>query len=93
MTLSTFQDLLAELFKADEKCRIYPWKDSDISRRIKNSKDISSTDECKLFLNRMYIPKEYQAGQIYSNIRIGHDTPIEEIRKDMNEFFKEKNTD
>ena len=37
-TLSTFQDLLAELFKADEKCQIYPWKDSDNSRRIKTPK-------------------------------------------------------
>jgi len=89
--LLALQELITELIKADTKLQVYTWKENSPDIRAKEAKDINTIPDSKKFFSKLFVPKQLTASTIYTEIRIGHDNPIDEIRKEMQNWLRLNN--
>ena len=87
--LAQLKVFFQELKKADEKLQIYIWKEKDSNLRLQDASSIPTTiGHCKPFFDRLYAGKPNQASQAYTSVRLGHDIPLEDLRRDMSSWLR-----
>ena len=88
---STMGEYFKELFQADEKLQILPWKSLSTST-VLNSKSelpVSITGMMK-YCFRAYTPKEGVPATIYPQLFIGHDSEFEDLRESLQPWLDAK---
>lgn len=93
-TLGIFKEFFNELTASDDKAHIYPW----FSRHDKNQSRIKTTADApksvstfRMYANKVYIGDSNKTLTIYPNVRIGHEKPLKDIRRDMRSWLMEGN--
>jgi hypothetical protein len=92
--LSMFKEFISELISSDDTAQVYPW----FSKHDKNQNRIKSTSEApkavstfRMYANKVFIGDSNKVLTIYPNVRIGHEKPLKDIRRDMRNWLMEGN--
>ena len=81
--LLALRELITKLIKADNKLQLYTWKENIPYMRAKDAKDINMIPDSKNCFSKLFVPKQLTASTTYTEIRVGHNNPIDEIRKEI----------
>jgi hypothetical protein len=93
-TLGIFKEFFNELILSDDKAQIYPWyqKHDKNQPRIKTGNDApKAISQFRIYANKVFIGDSNKVLTIYPNVRIGHEKPLKEIRRDMRNWLMEGN--
>jgi hypothetical protein len=91
-TLSIFKEFFNELIASDSTAQIYPWyhKHDRNHNRIKTTAETpKSVSSFRIYANKVYIGDSNKVLTIYPNVRIGHEKPLKDIRRDMRNWLME----
>lgn len=91
-TLGIFKEFITELTASDDKAHIYPWytKHDRSQSRIKNANETpKSVSSFRIYANKVFIGDSNKVLTIYPNVRIGHEKPLKDIRRDMRNWLME----
>jgi hypothetical protein len=94
VTLSIFKEFVSELISSDDKAQVYPWfsKHDKNHSRIKTTLDSPTVvSTFRMYANKVYIGDSNKVLTIYPNVRIGHEKPLKDIRRDMRNWLMEGN--
>jgi hypothetical protein len=93
-TLGIFNKFFNEPMASDDKAHIYPWfswHDKNQSR-IKTAADApKSVSTFRMYANKVFIGDSNKTLTIYPNVRIGHEKPLKDIRRNMRSWLMEGN--
>jgi hypothetical protein len=92
-TSELIKELVNEIIKIDDKAAIYPWKDALAYKgRITSGNEVpecrSDFSDLRAYLHKFFPPKKDTVSTSYPNLRIGHEKPIEEIRKELRPWLE-----
>jgi hypothetical protein len=93
-TLGIFKEFINELITADDKAQVYPWftkYDKNQSRLKTPNETPKSISSFRLYANKVFIGDSNKILTIYPNVRIGHEKPLKDIRRDMRNWLMEGN--
>jgi hypothetical protein len=91
-TLSIFKEFISELLSSDDQAQIYPWfgkHDKNHSRIKSTSETPKSVSSFRIYANKVFIGASNKVLTIYPNVRIGHEKPLKDIRRDMRDWLME----
>jgi hypothetical protein len=91
-TLNIFKEFVNELTTSDDTAHVYPWytKHDRSQSRIKNANETpKSVSAFRIYANKVFIGDSNKVLTIYPNIRIGHEKPLKDIRRDMRNWLME----
>jgi hypothetical protein len=93
-TLSIFKEFVSELISSDDTAQVYPWfsRHDKNQSRIKNPTETpKSVSTFRMYANKVFIGDSNKVLTIYPNVRIGHEKPLKDIRRDMRNWLMEGN--
>jgi hypothetical protein len=91
-TLNIFKEFVSELLSSDDKAHVYPWfskHDKNHSRVKSTTKSPKSVSSFRIYANKVFIGDSNKVLTIYPNVRIGHEKPLKDIRRDMRGWLME----
>jgi hypothetical protein len=90
--LGIFKEFITELIASDEKAQVYPWfsKHDRNHSRLKTANDTpTAVSSFRIYANKVFIGDSNKILTIYPNVRIGHEKPLKDIRRDMRNWLLE----
>ena len=88
-TTNTINEFLDELFRVDPGSAIIPWFLVDKRKGAHNcsSDPLNTINKLKVYFNKLWNINPKEKRTLYPNLYIGHCLPLDEIKKDMNDWM------
>ena len=82
--------LLNELHQSEEEIVILPWKYTDrFMPYIVNSESVpESITKMRKYFDKVYLPKNGESATVYTSFHMGHNSPFDDIREDMQTWLR-----